>query len=184
MSAVPHEMTLSQAGPADLDEVMALEAEGFQAEVRESRQAFERRLAVFPQGFLVLRHRPTGALAGCITSELWTFRLQPDAAGFALGHDIASSHRPDGRELYLSSTTVGAAWRGRGLGRVLLQGCMQAVRRACPHVDSALLIVHGDWLAARRLYETEGFEDIGRLAGFFASTGAKAGDAIVMRRPL
>jgi ribosomal protein S18 acetylase RimI-like enzyme len=58
-------------------------------------------------------------------------------------------------ECYLAELYVVPAQRGRGLGRTLLQACLdRAVLRGCDFVD---LATSEDDVAARHLYEAEGF---------------------------
>lgn len=176
--------TLHRASAQDLDGVMALEAQGFAASVRESRSTFERRIGVFSEGFLVARDPVHGELAGYVASELWHWDPRPRAGCFALGHAIDASHEPQGRELYVSSMVVAASWRGAGLGAHLLCSCLHAVCRAHPQVDHALLLVHESWRAARRIYEDLGFVVIDVLPGFFAGPSGPAQAGLVMRRRL
>ena len=176
--------TLHRASAQDLDGVMALEAQGFVASVRESRTTFERRIDVFPDGFLVARDPARGELAGYVASELWRWEPRPGAERFTLGHAIDASHDPQGRELYLSSMVVATSWRGAGLGARLLAGCLDAVCQAHPQVDHALLLVNESWRAARRIYEDLGFVAIDVLPDFFVDPSGPAQAGVVMRRRL
>ncbi|RKT78369.1 ribosomal-protein-alanine N-acetyltransferase [Terracoccus luteus] len=68
------------------------------------------------------------------------------------------------------------AYRGRGLGRVLLDGL---VRRATARGAEALLLeVRADNDAARRLYDSTGFEVISVRRRYYQPDGV---DALVMR---
>jgi ribosomal-protein-alanine N-acetyltransferase len=69
--------------------------------------------------------------------------------------------------------------RRRGVGRLLVRGLVaEAVKRAAREV---LLEVRDDNVAARALYESEGFAVIGARRGYYENGRV---DALVMRREL
>jgi ribosomal protein S18 acetylase RimI-like enzyme len=170
-----------EATAGDLDRIMELERQGFAAGHQELRSAYAQRIATFPQGSLMAWRGPD--CVGCVFSEIWRATPQPDAAHFALGHDIRERHDPVlGTELYISSMTLAPSVRGLGLGAPLLTNCLEHVSRAFPRVTSVLLLVNARWTAARRIYAAAGFVEIAHLARFFNSQGFEPQDGIVMRR--
>ncbi len=175
-------LRLVEATEADLDCIMALEHQGFAAGHQEQRSAYAQRIASFPEGSLMAWLGDH--CVGCVFTEIWRFQPQPDAAHFALGHDIRERHDPVlGTELYISSMTLSPAVRGQGLGAPLLRGCLEHVHGAFPKLESALLLVNANWVPARRIYEGLGFAELARLSGFFGTSEGTHQDGIVMRRP-
>lgn len=184
MASLPdHGLRLVEATADDLDRVMELERQGFAAGHHEQRTVYAQRIATFPQGSLMAWRG--GECVGCVFSEIWQAKPQPDAAYFTLGHDIRARHDPvAGKELYISSMTLAPQVRGQGLGAPLLRGCLEQVARAFPQLDSALLLVNAAWAPARRIYTGLGFVEIACLAGFFDADSGMRQDGIAMRRPL
>lgn len=176
-------LRLLEATAADLDRIMALERQGFAADHQEERSAYARRVAVFPQGSLMAWR---GAdCVGCVFSEIWHPAAVLDAAHFRLGHDIGERHDAvRGTELYISSMTLAPAVRGQGLGASLLTGCLAHAARACPQLETAILLVHADWTPAQRIYAGVGFVEVARLLGFFDGGTGSRQDGIVMRKRL
>jgi [ribosomal protein S18]-alanine N-acetyltransferase len=164
----------------DIDAIMALEAHGFHATIRESRDVMLKRLRHFPEGFLVLEN-VAGEPIGYLCSEIWSDRT-PDHDHFALGHDIAHTHRPDGQCLYVSSMTIHPEQRGGGLGRQFFQQSVALIRNRLPHLEDSVLMVSAEWRGAHRIYQTCGYTEIARLNGFFAAIAQQDADAVVMKR--
>lgn len=176
-------LTLVEATANDLDRIMELERQGFATAHHEQRAVYAQRIAAFPQGSLMAWRGPD--CVGCVFSEIWQARPQPDAAHFTLGHDIRERHDPlAGTELYISSMTLAPAVRGQGLGAALLLGCLEQVASVFPQLGSALLLVNTTWTPARRIYTGMGFVEIACLEGFFEAEGGTQQDGLVMRRPI
>jgi len=71
----------------------------------------------------------------------------------------------------------------RGLGRRMLRRLLALARRQ--EADTAFLECRDSNLAAVRLYESEGFNEIGRRRGYYpAADGQGREDAVVMARAL
>lgn len=79
----------------------------------------------------------------------------------------------------LANVAVGSAARGRGVGRGLMQHALQAARGR--GVMELFLEVRESNSAARRLYESLGFVEIGRRARYY---DRPVEDALVLRRLL
>ncbi|HSJ25210.1 MAG TPA: ribosomal protein S18-alanine N-acetyltransferase [Longimicrobiales bacterium] len=79
----------------------------------------------------------------------------------------------------LGNVAVAPAWRGRGIGDMLVA---EVVRRAGQAgVREVFLEVRPSNAAARRLYERFGFAQVGRRRNYYQSP---VEDALVLRRPL
>jgi ribosomal-protein-alanine N-acetyltransferase len=146
--------SLSEAAPRDASALAALHAKSFRRGWSDGE--FERLLL----DRNVLAHR---AMAGR--------RL----AGFILSRVAAG-------EAEILSIAVAASWRGRGLGRDLLN--LHLRRLAALGVASVFLEVDEDNEPARRLYRRAGFHEVGRREGYYASGGATGSAALVLRRDL
>ncbi len=161
---------------------MVLERQGFATGHQELAAAYAQRIATFPQGSRMAWLGDD--CVGCVFTEIWQYRPQPDATHFTLGHDIRKRHDPVlGTELYISSMTLSPAVRGQGLGALLVAGCMEHVRKAFPQLESTLLLVKASWVPARRIYEGLGFAELAWFPGFFGTGDGTHQDGIVMRRP-
>jgi ribosomal-protein-alanine N-acetyltransferase len=176
--------TVRTAGPEDLSAVMTLERFGFAPGIVEDEAVFERRIAAFPEGFLLAGDPPWGYLC----AEVWA-NFVPDGLGtasaprFDLGHDIGAWHRPDGETLYIASMTVAPEYRGSGRGDLLFRAGLTALVRRFSRVTQGVLIVNEHWLGARRIYSQAGFGEVGRLVDFFRPTDGPRGDALVLFHP-
>lgn len=108
------------------------------------------------------------------------YRVATDESGAILGYAGLDLAGETADVMTLATTTAG---RGRGLGRVLLD---DLVARATESGAQALVLeVRDDNVAARRLYDTAGFEVIARRRRYYRGTaGAPDVDALVMRRHL
>jgi ribosomal-protein-alanine N-acetyltransferase len=180
---------LDAAREADLPAIMELEDSGFDAAIREAESVFRAKLALFPEGFVVLREASTGLARGYLCAERWAEAPKTEegpealAAAFRLGHDPAERHDPKGRVAYLASMTLDPALRGAGLGALLFDGGRNLVLRRARGIERELLLVNEAWAAARRIYARSGFVEGARLAGFFpGGKGEAPQGAILMER--
>jgi RimJ/RimL family protein N-acetyltransferase len=73
---------------------------------------------------------------------------------------------------------VAPEWRGRGVGRTLLEACVAWARAAGAHKIALQVWPHN--VAARRLYESFGFEQEGYLRRHYRRRNGELWDAIVM----
>jgi ribosomal-protein-alanine N-acetyltransferase len=91
-------------------------------------------------------------------------------AGLDLGGDVAD----------VMTVAVVPGRRGRGLGDVLVG---ELLRRAVAGGAAAVMLeVRADNVAARRLYERHGFEEVSVRRRYYRRPGAPDVDAVVMRR--
>lgn len=139
------------AGEADLDAVMALEHAAFPA------SAWER-----------------ATMRAEIASEWGRYIIAVDGEGAALGY---AGLRAVGVEGDVQTIAVAEAARGRGIGRALLAELLaEAERRG---VRELFLEVRADNAAARALYESVGFREIGVRPRYYQPEDV---DAVVMKR--
>jgi ribosomal-protein-alanine N-acetyltransferase len=173
--------TLRPAVAADMAEIMRLERAGFAEAIQETEEAFAERLSAAPEGCWVLAGE-AGRLYGYLCAEFWPLEQGFDPARFARNHAAAETHMLQGEEVYISSMVVDPATRGTGWGRRLFRDALAEMFARHPRLRSAILIVNPEWDAARRIYRAEGFAEIGKIEGYFASAGGRHLPAIVMRR--
>jgi ribosomal-protein-alanine N-acetyltransferase len=75
-------------------------------------------------------------------------------------------------EVHVTNLAVDPAWRGQGIGRLLL-GTLLAHYRA-QGARRAFLEVRPANVEARRLYQALGFREVGRRRGYYVDTGEDA----------
>ena len=183
------------AKPDDIEEIMRIETISFIQKIQEDRTVFLDRLASCPQGFLVLlpdnsadssvavtssKEGPR-PIAGYLCSEIWQTIPLATSGAWSLGHSAKARHSSNGRVLYISSFAVEQSARG-GTGRQFFTDSLRSIRMSFPLLERVVLIVNENWLAARHIYETEGFVYTGKIESFFASIPAT--DALVMEKEL
>ncbi|MGM1028718.1 MAG: ribosomal protein S18-alanine N-acetyltransferase [Actinomycetota bacterium] len=145
------ELRIRTAGEDDLDAVMALEQAAFPA------SAWER-----------------ATMRAEIISEWGRYIIAVDGEGRALGY---AGLRAVGVEGDVQTIAVAEAARGRGIGRALLAELLaEAERRG---VRELFLEVRADNPAARALYESVGFREIGVRPRYYQPEDV---DAVVMKR--
>jgi len=84
-------------------------------------------------------------------------------------------------EAHVLNLCVGEAWRNRGLGGQLLAHLMEFARSL--GVVEAFLEVRPSNTAAIRLYQSQGFSQIGVRRGYYQAVGGRE-DAVVLKRTL
>ena len=102
-------------------------------------------------------------------------RVGRTVAGFILSRLAAD-------EAEILSVAVGNRFRGRGLGRRLLD--LHLRRLAALGIQAVFLEVEDNNTAARRLYERAGFHEVGRRGGYYPRDDDEAGSALVLRRDI
>ncbi|UQN29849.1 GNAT family N-acetyltransferase [Brachybacterium kimchii] len=100
----------------------------------------------------------------------------PDAAGEIVGY-AGVMLLGDSADLH----TIGTTLPGRGIGRALLDWSLRATREG--GARALVLEVREDNARARSVYETAGFQDIGRRPGYYPGPRGPV-DARVMIREL
>ena len=84
-------------------------------------------------------------------------------------------------EAHLLNLTVAPAWRRRGLGREMLDDCVQRAVDAGAHI--VLLEVRTSNTGAIALYHQAGFADLAVRRGYYPAAHGRE-DALIMSRPL
>ncbi|HPS44786.1 MAG TPA: hypothetical protein PK542_09895 [Treponemataceae bacterium] len=169
------------AAPGDIDEIMRIEDASFAPTVREARETFIDRLSTRPACCTVLacdEPRDGRRLSGYLSAEVWDRVPEPTARAYGLGHRASERQVTEGTVLYISSFAVDPLSRG-GVGRPFFRDSIGLIRSHYPTLERIAFIVHEDWLAARHIYEGEGFRYTGKIAGFFAPDHKSA---LVMER--
>lgn len=96
----------------------------------------------------------------------------PALAGECVGCVLLNDSAARGNEAEVAYLGVRPAWRRRGVGRAMLRHALNdAARRGRPHV---CLAVDATNVAARRLYESEGFREVNRNDVYVRSPGGDA----------
>ena len=145
-------LSLDRMHAGDLDEVVAIERVAFT--LPWSRGAF-------------LYEIEQNRVARC-----WVMREGPRVVGYMCVWEI-------GDELHVTNIAVHPGWRRRGIARALLANLLEDGRHRSLRLVG--LEVRPSNVEARTLYESFGFEVIGRRKGYYYDTGE---DALVMEARL
>lgn len=123
---------------------------------------------------------------GWTRQDMAELLASPGVAGLLLqvdGADIGMAIcRVAADESELVTIAVRSAERRRGAGRILLAAALDHARAA--GARTLFLEVAADNPAARKLYESMGFRDVGHRPAYFRRGNGPAADALVMRSDL
>ena len=144
---------LRPAVERDLSQVARIEKSSFADPWSE--ESFRRLLGVAPAIFLVALFPPDEAVAGYVVA-------------FSIGEDGE-----------LLNVAVDARFRGKGLAGQMLDAAL--IEMGARHVRTAFLEVRESNSAARALYRSRGFIEIGRRSNYYRRP---VEDALVLRRSL
>ena len=178
-------MNLFPAQPFDIDSIMKIERQAFIPQIQEKKKTFEKRLEIFPNGFLILSDASEAAVkqngnavtCGYLCSEIWSSLPSPTDSDeiftrkFKLGHNIKDTHDSSGRYLYISSFAILRDYQGKGLGKRFFENALAALCGAYKKVEKVVLLVDEEWKNAIRIYETLGFSHVRTLPNFFPTFG-------------
>ena len=132
----------------DIPTVAEIDAEAFSSYgTAEKTETFERRLRVFPNGFIILIADNEIAGYGC--SEKWLTEPQP-----GLDENPLVTHQPDGRIFCITGMAVRTKYRGRGYGLLILDKLMEIA-----HNEGCRKIVL-ETTYAQGLYLKRGFKSV------------------------
>jgi len=173
------QVILREAEPSDIESIINLEKQCFNAYTQESEEVYKNRMKYFPQGFIVLED--DGVLCGAVSSEIWNYKENISIEDFTLGHSIEKSD-PSGDELYVSSLCVSPRYRGKNYGKRLLNELFVRVRTRFSKVTKGILLVNEAWTNAIRIYRDLGFEYANEFPNFFVADDGSERKAIVMRK--
>ncbi|MFQ5521428.1 MAG: ribosomal protein S18-alanine N-acetyltransferase [Candidatus Methylomirabilia bacterium] len=101
-------------------------------------------------------------------ARAWVARVTEEVVGYLCVWEV-------GAELHITNLAVHPAWRRHGVARTLLGTVLEDARRR--RLTAALLEVRPSNREARGLYESFGFNLVGRRKGYYSDTGE---DALVM----
>jgi ribosomal-protein-alanine N-acetyltransferase len=117
-----------------------------------------------------------GIFADCLVSghPCWVIWVDGVAAGYGI-LSIAAG------EAHILNICIGRAWRGQGLGRHLLLRLLDIIRWS--GAERVFLEVRPSNPMAKQLYESVGFQQIGRRPRYYPARNGRE-DAIVMELEL
>ena len=125
-----------------------------------------------------------GIFRDCLRAHY--FCLVADRAGLLIGHTVMSVAAG---ECHILNLCVAPSQQGRGLGRRLLRRALALARQR--EADTAFLEVRASNQGAIRLYQAEGFDEIGLRKGYYPSaepsvdpSRSRREDAVLMARAL
>lgn len=115
-------ITIRQAGTADLDDVAMVEARCFPAAEAAGREAFEKRLDTFPESFFVAEDQGKliGFINGCVTDE----KTISDEM-----YEDSSLHKADGAYQSIFGLDVIPEYRNRGIAAKLMDCLIENARK-------------------------------------------------------
>lgn len=143
-----------------------------------SQEELARRQAFLPQAFLVAEE--SGVILGMVNAIRWSERRQGDIAQVhADPRGVHAYHDPWGEVLYIVSVGVLPRYRGRGIGRRLIEREIEIARRM--GVEKVQLIGHA---RSQPLYERIGFKAVRELRDFMPEHGEMFSDAVLMEYTL
>ena len=157
---------IRSAEKTDLKTIINIETASFPSGIQENEAVFLDRITTFPQGTFLFFESEQADASGYFSSEIWDTIPPALPEYYELGHSASQRHNHKGSILYISSFAVLPSSRG-GTGRFLFKESISKLCTQFPSLNRITFIVHEDWLAARHIYETEGFEYTGTLPHFF-----------------
>lgn len=184
-------MIICPAQPFDIFQIMNIERQSFIPKIQEKKRIFEKRLKIFPEGFLLLADcsddvilkNKTALICGYLCAEKWD--TLPDFANldeksekllkkrFSLSHNPALTHKTNGSILYVSSFALLKEYRGKGLGQKFFLNSLAALCASHSEIKKVVLLVNEDWKNARKIYEKIGFRESYTLKDFFPTIQRK-----------
>ena len=183
-------MNIVPAKSFDIPEIMSMERASFIPQIQETQDTFEERLAVFPQGFLLLQDAADETVlkngcaltAGYFCSEILS--CIPEGTNFfELGHSARENHTAEGPVLYVSSFALYPEYRGKKLALPFFKGCLNSICSSFKNIKTVLLLVNSEWQGAKHIYETLGFTKLRTIKDFFPSLHFPSSDGILMTAP-
>lgn len=155
----------------DLSHIVKIENSSFTPDIQESPAVFLDRINTFSEGTILYFESEGTEASGYFSSEIWASIPPAKPQYYSLGHSSSKRHDPQGSVLYISSFAVLPSSRG-GTGRLLFKKATSQLCNQFPSIKTIVFIVHENWLAARHIYETEGFSYTGTLPLFFGESNA------------
>ena len=199
-------MIICPAQPFDINAIMNIERQSFIPAIQEKKRVFEKRLKLFPEGFLVLADcseeivlkNKTALVCGYLCAERWDIipdfskietleekerkaELKRIEKRFALGHNPLHTHKTSGSILYVSSFALLKDYRGKGTGEKFFKNAVAALCSSMTQIKTVVILVDSEWQAALKIYEKLGFQKVFELKEFFPTIQKKVNaDGIIM----
>ena len=173
-------MIVCPAQSFDIHQIMNIERQSFIPAIQEKKRVFEKRLKIFPEGFLLLADcSDEVVLENPENLDKKSYKILEKR--FSLGHNPVLTHKTEGSVLYVSSYALLKDYRGKGLGEKFFLNSLAALVSGLGGIKKVVLLVNEDWQAARKIYEKNGFKEKFTLKGFFPTLQKKKfADGIVM----
>eukprot|EP00008_Paramoeba_atlantica_P012597 CAMPEP_0201487656 /NCGR_PEP_ID=MMETSP0151_2-20130828/14675_1 /ASSEMBLY_ACC=CAM_ASM_000257 /TAXON_ID=200890 /ORGANISM="Paramoeba atlantica, Strain 621/1 / CCAP 1560/9" /LENGTH=169 /DNA_ID=CAMNT_0047872763 /DNA_START=6 /DNA_END=515 /DNA_ORIENTATION=- len=140
------EFVFEKLGVERLDEVFALEAEGFPADEKATKESLEFRLTKAGDFFYGAINPQTSRVLGYVCGTL--------AEGEELAHEAMSNHIPTGESICVHSVVVATSEQKRGIGQEMMVR-YAAVMKQNPQVKRGYLLCKDK---LRHWYEKAGWE--------------------------
>ena len=143
----PTKVIVRNAREQDIPAVVEIDGEAFVPYgTDEKPETFHKRLAAFPNGFVVLVAENEIAGYGC--SEKWLLEREP-----GLDEDPSITHQPDGRIFCITAMAVKTKFQGRGYSLLLLDKLIETAHlEGCRKV--VLETTHAQDLFLKRGFKT------------------------------
>ena len=139
---------LRNAREQDLPAVVEIDTEAFAPYgTTETEKTFQRRLEVFPNGFVILVAGNEIAAYGC--SEKWLVEREP-----GLDEDALVTHQPDGKVFCITGLAVKKKYQGKGYSLMVLDKLIETA-----HLEGCRRIVL-ETTHAQDLYLKRGFKTV------------------------
>ena len=143
-----NKVLIRNAREQDLPAVAEIDTEAFSPYgTAEKPETFQRRLTVFPNGFVILVAENEIAAYGC--SEKWLTEREP-----GLDENPLVSHQPDGRIFCITAMAVKKKYQGRGYSLLLLDKLIETA-----HAEGCKKIIL-ETTHAQDIYLKRGFQTV------------------------
>ena len=188
-------MIICPAQPFDIFSIMNIERQAFIPAIQEKKRVFEKRLKIFPEGFLVLADssdevilkNKTALVCGYLCAERWdslpdfSLPLKKIEKRFELGHNPLHTHKTSGEILYISSFALLKEYRGKGVGEKFFVNSVAALCASLSGIKKVALLVNSEWEIAHKIYKKMDFNHVFTLKEFFPTLQKKQNaDGLVM----
>lgn len=112
-----------------LDEVMEVERSVWPSELQATREKFQSRVTIFPQGFIVAK--VGGKLKGVTTSQITTYDLSTDKTWNEItdNGNLKKTHNFSEDSLYVVSVGVSPDSQGMGIGGKLVEAQIELAKQ-------------------------------------------------------
>lgn len=122
-------VTIRKATPADMDRIVEVENQSWPAGQTASREQLERRMSVFPEGFIVAEK--DGEIIGFATMKIINFDpyAPPKSWSVVTDEGWANDHKPNGNAIYGISTCVHPDHRKTGAGTLMVDESCALVKK-------------------------------------------------------